>query len=50
MLKLMGMLCTEVPKVMPKRRVLSGRLLKDAATKVEAQVAHKLNGKEIGIT
>ena len=47
---LIGMLRAEAPKIMPKRKVASGRLLNEAAAKVEEKIAKTLKGKEIGMT
>jgi hypothetical protein len=47
--KLIGLLRSVGPEILPSRRVVAGRLLDDAAEKVEVQVKRALKGKEAGI-
>lgn len=49
MLRLMGMLRTAAPAIMPTGKVLLGSLLTDAAKPIKAGLAAALNGKEIGL-
>ena len=48
-LELLCMLCTAAPDIMPSWKVVSGRLLDEAAQKVKAKLEKVLVGKEIGL-
>lgn len=48
-LKLIGLFRTAAPEIMPSRKIVAGRLLDDAAEKVESVVKHALQGREIGL-
>lgn len=47
--KLFGLCRTVAPELLPSRKIVGGRLLDDAAEKVEQQVSLALQGKEIGL-
>ncbi|KAJ7922735.1 hypothetical protein B0H13DRAFT_2408019 [Mycena leptocephala] len=47
--KLIGLLRSAGPEILPSRKVVAGRLLDDAAEKVEVQVKRALQGKEAGL-
>lgn len=48
-LKLFGLMRSCPPEIMPSSKVVAGRLLDDAAEKVEVQVKHALQGREVGL-
>ncbi|KAJ7468836.1 hypothetical protein B0H11DRAFT_2238682 [Mycena galericulata] len=47
-LKLMSPLRTAAPEILPSRKVIGGRLLDEAATKLDIEVEKALEGKELG--
>jgi hypothetical protein len=47
--KLIGLLRSAGPEILPSRKVVAGRLLDNAAEKVEVQVKRALQGKEAGL-
>ena len=50
MLKLVGMLRKGAPDTIPSRKVLSGRLLNEAAEIVNVNIEKTLKGKKIGLS
>jgi hypothetical protein len=50
MQKLFGMMRSTAPAIMPTRKVLSGRLLNEAAADVEAQTTSALKNKYVGLS
>ncbi|KAJ7258428.1 ribonuclease H-like domain-containing protein, partial [Mycena haematopus] len=49
MQKLLGMFRSAAPAIMPSRKVVGGRLLNEAAGKIEERVHSLLRGREIGL-
>jgi hypothetical protein len=47
--KLIGLLRSAGPEILPSRKVVAGRLLDNAAEIVEVQVKRSLQGKEAGL-
>lgn len=47
--KFIGLLRSKAPDVLPSRKVIAGRLLDEAAAKVEVKVTQALQGREIGL-
>ena len=47
--KLFWMMCTAAPEILPSGKVIGGKLLNDAAAKVEYKLSKVLNGKQVGL-
>jgi hypothetical protein len=47
--KFVDMLRSAGPAILPSRKIIAGRLLDEAAEKVEVKVKHALQGQEIGL-
>ncbi|KAJ6610956.1 ribonuclease H-like domain-containing protein [Mycena sp. CBHHK59/15] len=50
MLKLFGMLRTTAPDIIPSGKVLGGRLLNEAAEKVEVDIKRVMKGRDVGLS
>ena len=49
MVKLFWMMRSAAPEILPSGKVVGGKLLNDAAAKVESKLDKVLNGKYVGL-